>query len=223
MDYELIRSERKTVEIKVDIDGAVTVRAPIGASSKYIDGFVSSKEDWIKAAQEKMRLKREQLHKNNYTSARFLGKSYPIAYDDKEKKARFDGRRFILPADKSDDEKKKLLSAWYKKQARRIFEQRLAHLTEATGTSYSKLRISGARTRWGSCTSEGVVSLSWKLIMAEGRAIDYVILHELAHTIEMSHSDDFWGIVEGWMPGYKGVKEYLKDFSLAIAAEGWNS
>ena len=59
--------------------------------------------------------------------------------------------------------------------------------------------------------------------MAQGRAIDYVILHELAHTIEMNHSDDFWNIVEGWVPNYKNIKEYLKDFSFKIDSEGWNS
>ncbi len=223
MEYELIRSERKTVEIKVGLDGKVTVRAPIRASKKYIDEFVLSKTQWIEAAQEKMRKRLDERKKADLSKVRFLGKEYQSVSREDAKKVKFDGKRFIFPQNRTEDERKKLLTAWYKKESRRIFEQRLEHLSKATGTSYSKLRISGARTRWGSCTSEGVISLSWKLIMAEGRAIDYVILHELAHTIEMNHSDDFWSIVEGWMPAYKDIKKYLQDFSFAISAEGWNS
>ncbi len=223
MEYELTRSERRTVEIKVDIDGNIIVKAPIGVSDEYIDNFVNSKIDWIANAQEKMRKKRESMSAHDNSFIRFLGKQYPVLVDKEAKTLRFNGKKFLMPPDKTPENAKKLIISWYKKQARRIFEERLQILTEATGTSYSKLRISGARTRWGSCTSEGVISLSWKLIMAEGRGIDYVILHELAHTIEMNHSDDFWNIVEDWLPGYKSVKEYLKDFSMVVASEGWNN
>lgn len=223
MKYELIRSERRTVEIKVDIDERIIVRAPLGVSDKYIEDFIVSKADWIDKACEKMRIKRQNMPQADYSFIRFLGKKYPVTIDTKTKKLYFNGKKFLMPDGKNEEEIRKLISAWYKKQARRIYEQRLQELSEATGTKYSKLRISGARTRWGSCTQDGVISISWKLIMAEGRAIDYVILHELAHTIQMNHSDEFWDIVEGWLPGYKDVKEYLKDFSFQVAREGWNN
>ena len=222
MEYELIRSKRKTVEIKVDIDGNIIVRAPLNVSNKYIDDFVMSKEDWIIAAKQKMKDKKDSLSNYDFSYVRFLGKEYRADEGD-VKAVAFNGKKFIFPRAKSIDEKRKLISSWYKKQARRIFEQRLQVLTEATGTKYEKLRLSGARTRWGSCTDKGVISLSWKLIMAEGKAIDYVILHELAHTIEMNHSQDFWNIVEGWLPNYKSIKDYLNEFSFKIACEGWNS
>ena len=222
MEYELIRSKRKTVEIKVDIHGNVIVKAPLNVSDKYIDNFVISKEDWIISAKEKMAKQKEAFHSYHFDFIRFLGNSYRVENAD-IKALKFNGKKFLMPEGKNAEEKRKLISSWYKKQARKIFLERLEVLTQATGTSYTKLRISGAKTRWGRCTDKGVISLSWKLIMAQGRAIDYVILHELAHTIEMNHSDDFWNIVEGWVPNYKNIKEYLKDFSFKIDSEGWNS
>ena len=222
MEYKLIRTNRKTIELRVDAEANVIVRCPQNVSMEYVDEFVLSKSDWIDRACEKMRQRQKNVRKNEFLTALYLGKSYNVNESD-VKKISFNGKVFLMPENKTTEEKKKLFTSWYKKEARRIFEARISELSKATGTSYEKLRISGAKTCWGSCSKTGTVSLNWKLIMASGQAIDYVILHELAHTIEMNHSGDFWNIVEGWMPDYKKIKEYLKDFSLTLNENGWNA
>ena len=101
MEYELIRSERKTVEIKVGLDGKVTVRAPIRASKQYIDEFVLSKTQWIETAQEKMRKRLDERKKADLSKVRFLGKEYQSVSREDAKKVKFDGKRFIFPQNRT--------------------------------------------------------------------------------------------------------------------------
>lgn len=73
-----------------------------------------------------------------------------------------------------------------------------------------KLRISSARTRWGSCSAKGTISLTWRLVMAPPEILDYVIVHELAHLKVKNHSSAFWKVVETYLPGYQNQRKWLK-------------
>ena len=81
------------------------------------------------------------------------------------------------------------------------------------GITYRDLRISGAKSKWGSCSETGMITLSWRLMMCPKEAIDYVIIHELCHRIHMDHSEDFWNEVEKRMPDYRTWKKWLDDNS----------
>ena len=74
----------------------------------------------------------------------------------------------------------------------------------------SRLGLSNARTRWGSCTSTGAIRLNWRLIKAPPPVIDYVVVHELAHRIEMNHSPAFWQTVEQACPDFSEQRRFLK-------------
>jgi predicted metal-dependent hydrolase len=82
------------------------------------------------------------------------------------------------------------------KEAKQILPQKLEYFAKKYGFSYSKLRFSSARTRWGSCSSKGVISLNIKLIILPEHLCDYVILHELCHTKEMNHGVKFWQVLD---------------------------
>jgi predicted metal-dependent hydrolase len=73
------------------------------------------------------------------------------------------------------------------------------------------VRISSARTRWGSCSSRGSLSFTWRLVMAPVEVVDYVIVHELAHLRVHNHSPEFWKEVARLMPDYAQRKQWLKD------------
>lgn len=110
---------------------------------------------------------------------------------------------------------------WYKekkKLARHVFAKRIAHYEKLTGLKVSKLRLSSARTRWGSCTFNGTVSLVWRLILAPIEVIDYVVLHEIMHLKHPNHSRTFWEAVQLYMPDYKEHRLWLKEngFTLNI-------
>lgn len=97
-----------------------------------------------------------------------------------------------------------------RKEAKSYLPRRLAHIAERNNFNYSSVRFSHASTRWGSCSSNGTISLNIALMMQPFEVIDYVIIHELSHLRHMNHSDSFWVLVATMDPDYKVHRKILK-------------
>ena len=85
----------------------------------------------------------------------------------------------------------------------------------------SAVKINGAKTRWGSCSSKKSINFSWRLIKADDDVIDYVVVHELSHITEMNHSPNFWAIVENILLDYRERKVKLKRLQKRLSMENW--
>ena len=105
-------------------------------------------------------------------------------------------------------EEEKLL----RKTAKEILPLKTQYYSKIMGLKYGRITITGAKTRFGSCSSEGNISYSYRLMRYPDRAIDYVVVHELAHILEMNHSDRFWKIVAAVFPDYKERRRLLKKY-----------
>ncbi len=105
------------------------------------------------------------------------------------------------PADR--DAVRAAVIAWYRRHAQSNFSARVGEFASRLGVALPRMLISNARTRWGSCNARREVRLNWRLIQATQPTIDYVVVHELAHLIEMNHSRRFWNVVESVCPHYR--------------------
>lgn len=209
----LIRSNRKTIAIIIERDGRITVRAPQNLSRKYIDAFVNQKRTWIDEKQKQVRFENRQYGVKNFTPGEkfdYLGQEYPLVFTNQTSaKLIFDGRQFCLSKDHKDA--RKAFENWYRQAARKEITRRVIKFSNQIYCDYAKIRISGARTRWGSCSSLGTLSFSWRLVMTPPDMIDYVVVHELVHLEHPNHSRSFWERTGEILPDYKMRRSWLKE------------
>lgn len=216
---KIIRSKRKTLALQVHRDGSVVVRAPLSTMNHEISHFVEKMKKWIEKQQRYFKeLPRQQqrmlAHGATYP---LLGTQYPIkiANEAAKPEMKFKDHTWHITCS-TEQEGKKLLEAWYKKRARVVFKDRLDHIAKTHNMPYRSLKLSSARTRWGSCSRNKNINLTWRLIMAPLEIIDYVIVHELSHTIHMDHSKKFWNHVQSIMPNHLKYKDWLKDHGRSL-------
>ena len=110
-----------------------------------------------------------------------------------------------------DYEQNPALEVQYRKEARRRITERAAYFAEKMGVDYGRIAIKAAKTRWGSCSAQGNLNFHWKLILMPPAILDYVVVHELAHRIEMNHSPRFWAQVERILPDYRERRRWIKE------------
>ena len=222
MDYSIIRSRRKTIGIYI-IDGKVEVRAPLGMPTADIERVVTSKAKWIT---EKLSLT-EQSHKQRSAFSlsygdklAFLGNDYLIEMRE-GRQAGFDGTVFYMPDGLEPEEIMSICITIYKGLAKQHLSRAVSRFSTAMGVKPVSVGITSAKTRWGSCSSRGSLNFSWRLILADSKAVDSVVVHELAHLIELNHSPRFWAIVYEQMPDYDEQKAVLQSLQKRLAAERW--
>lgn len=113
---------------------------------------------------------------------------------------------------------KKELAIWYKQQAREVITRRLVHHAGKMHKTYAGLRFSDTSSKWGSCFHDNSLQFNWRLIMAPLPILDYVVIHELAHTEHKNHGSDFWKEVSKYTPAYRQHKKWLNEQSEMIHA-----
>ena len=104
----------------------------------------------------------------------------------------------------------------YKQKLKPQLEEKLAFYGALLGVTYERVTIRDQKTRWGSCSSLGNLNFNWRLALVPEELLDYVVVHELAHRLEMNHSPAFWALVEKILPDYRQRREALKKISLSI-------
>jgi predicted metal-dependent hydrolase len=206
IDYTLIRSRRKTCAICVS-GGIVTVRAPLRMSRRDIDAFVRAKADWIERRVDETARTAQQRA------------AFTIKPGDK---LRLRGGYITAPNDAEGEKLKALCIKNYKKLAKQHLTERTEHFAAIMGNAPVSIKITSAKTRWGSCTAKKTINYSWRLIMAPDELIDYVVVHELAHLKQMNHSEKFWAEVAKIIPDHKARRAQLKKFAEELNREDWD-
>ncbi len=207
---KIVRSRRKTIALVIDSDGELIVRAPFYAPENDILRFVQEKQDWIEQKTREMKQKtieRPRLLLQEGETIPYLGRECMI-FRGMTRKICFDGNAFLLP--ESEDAGAKLVS-WYKKRAAVILKERVESIAEKMQVSPAGVKITSAKTRWGSCSYTNHLNFTWRLIMCPPEVVDYVVVHELCHIIHKNHSKSFWKSVEGIDASYREHEKWLKE------------
>ena len=222
--YKLVRSRRKTVAIHISRDASVEIRAPLKMPAAQIDRFVASKEKWIHLHLEKAAVRsaaRTGFALDYGGSITLFGIEHPILAG-KGRGAGFDKAGVIVPGGLDADGIKRAVVKLYRTIARDTMAERTNRFAGLMGVAPSGIKITGAKTRWASCSGKNSISFSWRLVMADEDVIDYVVVHELAHIFEHNHSPRFWAIVESMLPDHKARQKKLKLLQNKLAAENWD-
>ena len=208
---QIIKTNRKTMALIIQPDGSLVVRAPRWATKSQINGFVSQKSGWILKKQAEVTARGITSQAKGFVEGEkflFLGKEYPIILVDRQRQAlELDGG-FRL-ARNAQHAARQVFTRWYQKHAREVITARVVEYASLYGFKYSKIGITGARTRWGSCSLKGSLNFSWRLVMAPMDIIDYVVIHELVHLRQHNHSRAFWKELAEIMPDYAARRGWL--------------
>ena len=209
---EFIRARRRTISIQVRPDGRVIVRAPLRAAEKVVRAFVESKAAWIARKKAEAARRAPVAAKQFKDGERFplLGRQIPLRVVSGQRVAlSLVGEAFIL-SQKALPKAAQVFEKWYKVYALKILTERVNWYAARHGFAPGRIRISSARTRWGSCSSRGTLSFTWRLVMAPLEVVDYVVVHELVHLQVKNHSRVFWDHVAALMPDYQRHIAWLK-------------
>jgi hypothetical protein len=222
LPYTLNRSRRKTIAIYIR-DGKVEVRAPLRTPIREIERFLSEKQKWIltNLTESKLKLQRKESFTLNYgDKVLYCGKQYLIT-PGSSGKIGISNDSFYIPADLPHEQIKSACVKIYKILAKSDFTLKAYNYAAKMGVAPSVVKVNSATSRWGSCSAKKSLNFSWRLIMADDEVIDYVVVHELAHLIEMNHSPRFWAVVERVLPDYRERKARLKELQQKLNVEDW--
>ncbi len=215
--YSLRRSRRRTIGLAIDHRG-LRVGAPARARIGDIENLIHQHGQWVldKLAAWRDRPPPGQLEIVDGTVISVLGEALTVTITELGR-ARWQfgpGIIYLRPGD--DRSAGAFLEKALREKARAVFAERLAIHAPRLGVPLPALRLSSARTRWGSCNQHGDIALNWRLILMPLAILDYVVAHELAHIREMNHSPRFWSVVATLCPDWKARRIELRRLARQI-------
>jgi predicted metal-dependent hydrolase len=216
--YTVVKSKKrkKTISLQVRANGTAVIYVPHRTPILEIDKFIREKKSWLWRKIRENGERQKAIKAKKYAAGEiffFLGEPCPLKIGAAAlgcDKLAFLCGQFVLASDKVS-QGRELFIDWYRERAHRYIGERIDHFSEALKLIPRGIKISNARTRWGSCSQDNNLYFSWRLIMAPCSVIDYVVVHELAHMQEKNHSGCFWDLVGNTITDYKKQRIWLKD------------
>ena len=185
-------------------NGGVKLTIPRNGTCQQALEFAKSRENWIR---EKLSNQLPEITPCYGSVLLYQGKKLIIQQSETKNIYQHENEIFIPgPLEKISGK----IKGYLKVKARDHLDFSSRKYSDLLGKSYKRITIRDTRSRWGSCTSDGNLMYSWRLIMAPPNVLDYVTAHEVAHLSHLNHSEEFWNTVEFLMPDFKNYKDWLK-------------
>ncbi|HTN95014.1 MAG TPA: SprT family zinc-dependent metalloprotease [Gallionella sp.] len=212
--YTLRRCRRRSIGLSID-DRGLIVSVPLRASEKWLQSVLQDKAGWVVEKLEDWNTCQAAANRwQDGESIDYLGELLVLRVEQSlfASPAQRRGRElwvFALNGSEATHIEQSVFH-WYRLEAERHFLQRTAHFAPLLNVAPRSVKLSEAKTQWGSCTAQGAIRLHTHLIRLPPRLIDYVVVHELAHLRELNHSPAFWQLVESVCPDYTSLRSELK-------------
>lgn len=221
--YALVRCTRRSIGFVVDAQG-LAVRAPRWVGLAQIEAALHDKARWIcaKLAEQQQRHQGQQEQRLQWQDGAvlpYLGGALRLQLQALAPRGGLllavgEGAWVLhlpLAPDSPAASIRAAVQAWWLRQARQCFTERLQRHAPALRVQWRSLRLSNARTRWGSAKSDGSIMLNWRLLHYPLAVLDYVVVHELSHLRVMDHSPRFWATVAEVVPDHAALRRQLRD------------
>ena len=228
-DYEIIYSKKrkKTISVEIKEAGVVIVSAPMRTSQIEIEKILTLRKSWILKKINSSKKREEgviDILKQKQTF--YFGEKIDVEIKESKllmKKGFCEFENEILTVfipeiiENKNDFILKTIFGWYKSKAQIYMKNRTIEFVKKHNLVVGNISVKRQKKIWGSCDSKNNIRYNWRIIMANKDVVDYLIAHELAHTIEKNHSKRFWNHVEEMLPNYRKLRKEIKNSNHLLA------
>lgn len=205
-----VSARARRLTARVHVGGRVEIVVPIGVNARAVRDFVQRFTPWIDRKVAAMQcFAQPAADVPERIEFAYTGERFCVEWQSSGKRSLApQADRLLVRAPDSESARRKLKD-WLKAAAEERLAPRLLHLARELRYPIKRVSIRCQRTRWGSCSTRGTVSLNCSLVFLEPSVVRYLFVHELAHTQHMNHSADFWRLVESLEPDYRRLDREL--------------
>jgi predicted metal-dependent hydrolase len=216
---EVRESKRaRRLRLVVRPDRRLELTVPPGTGARALRRFLTDSEGWIADRLDEAQVRAAQAHALGLARPGFVvlaGNAIPVA--------RTPGARATATLHPgglvvTGHEPGAAIERWYRREARSLLEGAAAREAARLGLAYSRIAVRDQRTRWGSCSTRGILSFNWRLALAPPQILEYVVVHELLHLREPNHSRAFWRLLDLHRPGWPAQAAWLRDHGEELLA-----
>jgi predicted metal-dependent hydrolase len=213
-----ISARARRISLRVSRATGLVVTVPQGYDTRRLPGVLTEKLEWIQSALERVSKEPAPVEKTvpRNLQLRAIGQTWQIHLvattgSRVTLKEKGFGNLEIRGQVTDSSAVTRAIKAWLKRVAQSTLPEWLERISQQTGLRYNALSIRDQRTRWGSCSAAGNISLNMKLLLLPPELVEYVLVHELCHTRVMSHSRKFWQLVESYYPRWQTARKELRE------------
>lgn len=210
-------SRRRTIEISIR-SGQVRLMMPQFVSTDEGLQFVRSKKEWVLKTLSRHADVIDDIVEKRYEENEtffYLGNPYPLKiYLAKKPQVQIANQALLIGIRQSKDNRseeiKKALWKWYQQQAMSVLSEKTHEMAKKIDRPVKEIKLRRTKTKWGHCTTDGIIQYNWQIIAATEAVVDYLVAHEVSHLVHQNHGVRFWRLVERLYPDYKTHQLWLK-------------